>query len=63
MLLLMFSPTDEKTPCKFLDAARPGAQESPRYIALGTDCSPGSDVVNVVQVQSLIVILKQRTLK
>ena len=28
------------------------------YVASRTDCSLGSDVVNVVQVQSLIVILK-----
>ena len=32
---------------KLLEAARGRAQESPRYVALGTDCSPGSDVVNV----------------
>ena len=38
--------------------ARRRAQESPRYVAPGRDCSPGSDVVNFVQVQSLIVILK-----
>ena len=28
------------------------AQESPRYVAPGTNCSPGSNIVNVVQVQS-----------
>ena len=33
-----------------LEAARLRAQESPRYVAPRTDCSPGSDVVNVVQV-------------
>ena len=43
---------------KLLEEARRWAQESPRYVALGTDCSPGSDVVNVVQVQLLIVTLK-----
>ena len=43
---------------KLLEAARGRAQESPRYVALGTDCSPGSDVIKVVQVQRLIVILK-----
>ena len=43
---------------KLLEAVRRRAQENPRYVAPGTDCSPGSDVVNFVQVQSLIVILK-----
>ena len=43
---------------KLLGAARRRAQESPRYVAPGTNCSPGSNIVNVVQVQSLIVILK-----
>ena len=49
---------ETKQKFKLLEAARRRAQESPRYVAPGTDCSPGSDVVNVVQVQSLIVILK-----
>ena len=43
---------------KLLEAAHQRAQESPRYVAPGTDCSPGSDVVYVLQVHSLIVILK-----
>ena len=43
---------------KLLGVARRRAQESPRYVAPGTNCSPGSNIVNVVQVQSLIVILK-----
>ena len=43
---------------KLVEAARRRAQESPRYVAPGRDCSPGSDVVNFVQVHSLIVILK-----
>ena len=46
------------TEFKLLGAARRRAQESPRYVAPGTDCSPGSNIVNVVQVQRLIVILK-----
>ena len=33
---------------KLLKAAR--WQESLRCVALGTDCSPGSDVVSVVQI-------------
>ena len=49
---------ETKQKFKLLEAARRRAQESPRYVGPGTDCSPGSDVVNVVQVQSLIVILK-----
>ena len=49
---------ETKQKFKLLEAARRRAQESPRYVAPGTDCSPGSDVVNVVQVQRLIVILK-----
>ena len=49
---------ETKQKFEFLKAARRRAQESPRYVAPGTDCSPGSDVVSVVQVQSLIVILK-----
>ena len=49
---------ETKQKFEFLKAARQRAQESPRYVTPGTDCSPGSDVVNVVQVQSLIVILK-----
>ena len=49
---------ETKQKFEFLKAARRRAQESPRYVAPGTDCSPGSDVVNVVQVQRLIVILK-----
>ena len=27
------------------------------YVAPGKDCSPGSDVVNVVQIKSLIITL------
>ena len=49
---------ETKQKFKLLEAARRRAQEGPRYVASGTDCSLGSDVVNVVQVQSLIVILK-----
>ena len=49
---------ETKQKFKLLEAARRRAQESPLYVAPGTDCSPGSDVVNVVQVQRLIVILK-----
>ena len=49
---------ETKQKFKLLEAARRRAQESPRYAAPGTDCSPGSAVVNVVQVQHLIVILK-----
>ena len=49
---------ETKQKFKLLEAARRRAQLSPRYVAPGTDCSPGSDVVNVVQVQPLIVILK-----
>ena len=49
---------ETKQKFKLLEAARRRAQESPRYVAPGTDCSPGSDVVNVVQVQRLTVILK-----
>ena len=49
---------ETKQKFKLLEAARRRAQESPRYVAPGTDCSPGSDVVNVVQVQRRIVILK-----
>ena len=49
---------ETKQKFKLLEAARRRAQESPRYVAPGTHCSPGSDVVNVVQVQHLIVILK-----
>ena len=48
---------------KLLGAARRRAKESPRYVAPETNCSPGSNIVNVVQVQSLIVILKYWTLK
>ena len=43
---------------KLLGAARRRARESLRYVAPGTNCSPGSKIVNVVQVQRLIVILK-----
>ena len=46
------------TEFKLLGVARRRAQESPRYVAPKTDCSPGSNIVNVVQVQNLIVILK-----
>ena len=49
---------ETKQKFKLLEAARRRAQESPRYVAPGTDCSPGSNIVNVVQVQNLIVILK-----
>ena len=35
---------------KLLKAARWRAQESLRCVALGTDCSPRSDVVSVVQI-------------
>ena len=35
---------------KLLKAARRRAQESLRCVALGKDCSPGSDVVSVVQI-------------
>ena len=28
------------------------------YVAPGSDCSPGSDVVSIIQIKSLIVILK-----
>ena len=49
---------ETKQKFKLLEAARRRAQESPRYVAPGTDCSPGSDVVNVVQVQRLIVIVR-----
>ena len=46
---------ETKQKFKLLEAA----QESPRYVAPETDCCPGSDVLNIVQVQRLIVILKQ----
>ena len=49
---------ETKQKFKLLEAARRRAQWSPRYVAPGTDCSPGSYVVNIVQVQRLIVILK-----
>ena len=49
---------ETKQKFKLLEAASRQAQESPRYVAPGTDCSPGSDVLNIVQVQCLIVILK-----
>ena len=52
------NPKETKQKFKLIEAARRQAQWSPCYVAPGTDCSPGSDVVNVVQVQRLIVILK-----
>ena len=35
---------------KLLETARWWTQKSPRYVTLGTGCSPGSYVVNVVQI-------------
>ena len=37
----------KKDKCILLKEAWQRAQESPRYIAPGTDCSPGPDVVNL----------------
>ena len=33
------------------------AQQGPRYVAPGRDCSLGSDVVNVIQIKILIVVI------
>ena len=49
---------ETKQKFKLPEAASRWARESLCYVAPGKDCSPGSDVVNVVQVQSLIVIVK-----
>ena len=43
---------ETKQKFKLLEAASRCAQDNPRYFAPGTDCSPGSDVANVVQLQS-----------
>ena len=41
---------EAKQKFKLLEAARWQAKESPRFVAPGTDYSPGSDVVNIVQI-------------
>ena len=46
-----------KTEDQIARSRRRRAQESPRYVAPGTICSPGSDVVYVVRVQSLLVMI------
>ena len=35
---------------KLLKAARRRVQESLRCVTLGTDCSPGSDVISIIQI-------------
>ena len=42
---------------KLLETARRRTQNRPRYVAPGTDCSPGSYVDNVVQIQSPIEVV------
>ena len=59
-LLIYKQENQKETKEKFksLEAACWQAQERPCYFAPGTDFSPGSDFLNIVQVQRLIVILK-----
>ena len=61
-ILLLIDKTEKirgkQNKVKLLEAVWLQAQKGPRYVAPGTDCSPGSDVVNVIQIKILIVILK-----
>lgn len=49
---------ETKQKFKLIKTTRRRAQKRARYVAPGTNCSPSSYVVNAVQMQSSIVIMK-----